>query len=256
MKKFIFSFIVLIGLLTPHTSYAYLDDYDGLLKDYVKPVKKDDIHYNGVDYDKWQFDKRHQRVRKILQKTDPDEFKTKAEKLAFWINAYNFFTIDLIIQRAERDSIKDLGGVVETVWERFRWDINGTQYTLDNIEHDIIRKMEEPRIHFALNCAAKSCPDLRNEAYRANKLNTQLNNQVVLTLNNKTKGFARENEQNLIYVSKVMEWYEDDFADGNLLLWLKPWKPLFVNGSTKIKFFPYDWSLNSQEGAEDAKPNS
>lgn len=250
MKK-IFYIVLLLGFFAvPKQAFAYLDDYNGLLKDYVKPVVSNGIKYNGVNYDKWQFDKRHKKVRQALQNTDPSQLRSQRERLAFWINAYNFFTIDLIIQRGERDSIKDLGGVLETPWQRFRWSIGGNEYTLDNIEHDIIRKIGDPRIHFAVNCAAKSCPDLRREAYTTEKIDKQLDEQVRLTFANTTKGFAKVKDKNSIVLTKVMDWYEEDFSNGKLQIWMEQWKPELVDPKTSIGFFSYDWSLNSQPKEE------
>ena len=125
--------------------------------------------------------------------------------MAYWINAYNVLTIDLIVREKETQSIKNLGTLFKNPWKRFSWNVNGKKLTLDGIEHGIIRKLNDPRIHFAINCAAKSCPDLRKEAYRANKLNAQLQHQVNLTLNNSTKGFKITNGNKAVKVSKVMD---------------------------------------------------
>ena len=246
MNKFIFVITILFVSIFSQSAQAYVNDLDGLLKAYVKPVTVDGIRYNGVDYDAWSQDKRHKKVQKTLQETDPATLRTKKQKLAFWINAYNFFTIDLIIQRGERDSIKDLGGTFQSPWQRFKWDVNGKEYTLDDIEHEIIRPLGEPRIHFAINCAAKSCPDLRAEAYRANKLETQLADQVRLTFANPTKGYKKVVDENAVRVTKVMDWFKEDFNNGNLRSWLKPYFPIIINDKTRVRFFDYDWSLNKQ----------
>lgn len=246
MKKLILIVTLFVASILSHPAQAYVDDLDGLLKQHVKTVTVDGIKYNGVDYDAWSQDKRHKKVQKELQNTDPATLGSKSEKLAFWINAYNVFTIDLLIQKGERDSIKDLGGVFESPWERFKWTVSGKEYTLDQIEHKIIRPLGEPRIHFAINCAAKSCPDLRTEAYRANKLNAQLADQTKKTFANPTKGYAAVKGQNAIRVTKVMDWFKKDFNNGDLRSWLKPYFPAIVNDKTKVQFFNYDWSLNKQ----------
>jgi len=227
-------------------SYAYFDKLDGLLKDHVKPVTAKGIKYNGVDYDAWAKDTRHVQVRDEILAKNPATLGSKDEKLAYWINAYNVLTIDLITREGENDSIKNLGGTLTSPWKKHKWTIAGKEYALDDIEHGIIRKLGEARIHFAVNCAAKSCPDLRAEAYRPNKLNAQLDEQTRLTFENTTKGYAQVDGQNAVRVSKVMDWFDDDFNGGDLRSWLQPYFPETINGDTSVKFFSYDWSLNKQ----------
>lgn len=246
MKKLL---LLLALIILPMTAQAnaqgYENDLDGLLKDHVKAVTANGIKYNGVNYDAWVKDPRHAKVRDALLAVDASTLSSKNKKLAYWINTYNVLTIDLITKTGERKSIKNLGSTFNSAWKKHKWTIAGKEYALDNIEHDIIRKMGEPRIHFAVNCAAKSCPDLRTEAYRADKLDAQLDEQARLTLNNKTKGFNQE-DGNVVRVSKVMDWFDEDFDKGNLNNWLTNYKPNTVNADTKIKFFDYDWSLNKQ----------
>jgi len=167
MKK-IFLFIALLTL--SFNSFAYENDLDGLLKTHVKTVTKSGIQYNAVNYTAWGNDPRHAKVRDAILSTNTNGLASKDQKLAYWINAYNVLTIDLISREKETQSIKKLGTLLKSPWKRFSWNVNGKKQTLDAIEHKIIRKLNEPRIHFAINCAAKSCPDLRKEAYRANKL--------------------------------------------------------------------------------------
>lgn len=241
MKK-ILLFLALLTL--SFNAHAYINDLDGLLKSHVKTVTKSGVQYNAVDYGSWGKDPRHAKVRDEILKQNTSALASKDQKLAYWINAYNVLTIDLITREKETNSIKNLGSLFKNPWKRFSWNINGTKRTLDNIEHKIIRKLGDPRIHFAINCAAKSCPDLRKESYRANKLNAQLQHQVNLTLSNSTKGFKANG--NSVKVSKVMDWFAEDFNSGDVKKWLQPYKKDIVNNDTKIGYFPYDWSLNSQ----------
>ena len=245
MKKFILTFLFAFTLMISQSAFAYLDDLDGLLSTHVKPVTAKGIQYNGVNYDAWAKDPRHKTVLNEILATNPKTLVTKNEKLAYWINAYNVLTIDLITREGEQDSIKNLGSTFVNPWKKHKWTITGTEYTLDTIEHKIIRPMGEPRIHFAINCAAKSCPDLRAEAYRADTLETQLDNQTQLTLKNSTKGYKKGSD-NSVTVSKVMDWFKEDFNKGDLNSWLKTYRADDINNDTKIKFYDYDWSLNKQ----------
>lgn len=219
----------------------FLNVYDGLLQEHVRPAEKDGIAYNGVDYEGWTADPRHKEALKFLLAENPDSY-TGDKKKAFWINTYNFFTIDLIVREGERESIKNLGGTFTSSWTRYAWTLAGRDYTLDYIEHKILRPMGDARVHFAINCASVSCPDLRLEAYRTEKLNSQLSEQAKLTFDNPNKGLRIEN--GTLYVSRVFDWFAVDFNDGDVKGWLQPYIP--VDESAPLRYLDYDWSLNKQ----------
>lgn len=240
------NFLLLLALtVLPLTAQAYENDLDGLLNDHVKFVEANGIQYNGVNYDDWGKDPRHATVRDAILAVNPSSLTSDNEWLAYWINTYNVLTIDLITRTGEQESIRNLGTVFKTPWKRYKWTIAGKEVSLDDIEHKIIRKEGDARIHFAVNCAAKSCPDLRMEAYRGSKLDVQLDQQTRITFNNKTKGYILEGG-NVVRVSKVMDWFGEDFNDGDLNSWLTTYKPDAVNSGTEVKFLDYDWSLNKQ----------
>lgn len=240
---------ILLGLLfclcLHGQAYAYYNALDGLLAAHVKPAQKNGVTYNGVDYKAWANDPRHTQVMGAITDTDPSTLKSKEAQLTFWINAYNILTIDLIVTTGEKKSIKNQGSLFLTPWQKHQWMINGKPYSLDDIEHKVLRKMHEPRIHFAINCAAISCPDLRRESYRPSKLNKQLESQTDLTLRNLTKGFSVEPNDS-VRVSKIMGWFAEDFKDGDVGGWLKIYKPKQIKSGTDILFFDYNWALNAQ----------
>jgi|TARA_R110002126_G_scaffold291807_1_gene459746 uncharacterized membrane protein YdjX (TVP38/TMEM64 family) len=217
----------------------FLTGYDGLLKSYITHERTKGIDYNGVDYDGWHSDPTHKAALKILLAQHPEEFENDARK-AFWVNVYNFLTVELILREGERTSIKNLGRLFSSPWKAHTWSLGGKDYTLDYIEHKILRPMGDARVHFAINCASLSCPDLRSEAYREEKLNNQFDEQVMRTLDNQGKGFKVEN--NTIYISKIFDWFSDDFSNGDVKTWLGNYKQ--VNQKYNIEFMDYDWSLN------------
>lgn len=222
---------------------AFLNDLDGILQEHVHKSSKRALNYNGVDYDALAADIRYFKLKKYLSSLDAlPELKTNADRMAFWINIYNFLTLDLITKENERESIRNLGSVFQSPWKKYKWMIAGKAYTLDGIEHEILRPMGDARIHFAINCAAVSCPDLRNEAYRPEKLEAQLEDQIKLGFQNEEKGLKPDG--NTLYLSKVMDWFKKDFNDGDLKAWLKPYLKDRINDKTRIEFLPYDWSLN------------
>lgn len=245
---------LLLNAPQAHTSEQYqefLGLYDKLLIKTVHPVRmhKSGIDYNGVDYDRWVPDVNYYKAKKLLKDTNPESFTSFDEKMAFWINTYNFLTIDLIVRENEHETIKNLGGLFTSPWTAHSWTLgDGKDYTLDYIEHKILRPMGDARIHFAINCAAISCPDLRIESYKADKLNQQLNEQVMITLANETKGLHKEN--GTVYVSKIFDWFAEDFKNGDIKAWLSEYKNIDPNAS--IEFMDYNWSLNtlSPKGSE------
>lgn len=218
----------------------FLTLYEGLLQSYTHLSQKDGISYNGVDYDAWAADSRHEEALRLILLENPATYGAVDEQKAFWINIYNFLTIDLIVREGERQTIKNLGGIFSSPWKRHAWTLAGSEYSLDDIEHKILRPMADPRIHFAINCASVSCPDLRSETYRPENLAGQLDEQVKITLQNSGKGLRIANEA--VYVSKIFDWFSQDFENGNVKAWLSD-RVSFDEGLA-LKYLDYDWSLN------------
>jgi hypothetical protein len=178
------------------------------------------------------------------------------ERLAFWINAYNAFTIDLINRHQERKSIRRIG----RPWSIRFIRIGNRMYTLDDIEHRIIRKeFREPRIHFALVCAAKSCPPLRREAYRGQHLDRQLDEQTLAFLTQMPEKNRVDVATGTVHLSRIFAFrdYEKDFggtreAIGRFVAgYLRragqtAGAALLESGEFKLRYTDYDWSLNGR----------
>ena len=168
--------------------------------------------------------------------------------LAYWINAYNGFTVKLIVDNYPVESIKDLGPalkipLIKDVWHYKFFKIGGQESSLDEIEHSILRKeFEEPRIHFAINCASVSCPPLLNEAFEAETINAQLDKVA--------KGFINDSSRNKIsaeavQVSSIFSWFKGDFTkNGDLIDFLNKYSKTKIKSNAKISFLDYDWNLN------------
>lgn len=223
----------------------FLSSYGALLSAYVQPAAKAGIQYQGVDYNGWAQNKNHHIALNLLLQTNPETMTTSSEKMSFWINAYNLLTIDILVRTNERESIKNLGSVFSSPWKTYKWKIGGKEYALDDIEHKILRPMRDPRIHFAINCASVSCPDLRPEPYSANTLDAQLDDQVNKTLLNEGKGLKISRDGKTVYLTKIADWYKDDFDKGDITGWLRKHTKLIPGGKPNIKYFAYDWSINS-----------
>lgn len=163
------------------------------------------------------------------------------DKLAFWINAYNAFTVKLIIDHYPLKSIRSLGNP----WSRRFIEIGGEHMTLDHIENGIIRKeFEEPRIHFALVCASMSCPKLKNQAYVPEQLEQQLERQAIDFVNDSTKNKL---EDGRLQLSSIFKWYRKDFTGKmDLVDLIRKYAKDEVAADTKITYMDYDWSLNGE----------
>ena len=172
----------------------------------------------------------------------------KEERLAYWINAYNAFTVKLIIDNYPVSSIRDLHPtfhvpLFNTVWHIKFFKIGEEKFNLDRIEHDILRKeFNEPRIHFAIVCASYSCPPLRNEAYVAQRIGEQLEEQAVDFINNpKWNRISAES----LELSSIFKWFKGDFTNGRTLIqFLNQYSKVRIKSNAKVSFMDYDWSLN------------
>ncbi|MEE8348693.1 MAG: DUF547 domain-containing protein [Acidobacteriota bacterium] len=178
-----------------------------------------------------------------------------SERLAFLINAYNAFTVKLIVDNYPVDSIKDLGGWISTPWKKPFFTLLGEERHLDNIEHDMIRvEFDEPRIHFAVNCAAVGCPALRKEAFVARRLDQQLEEATRSFLTDNRRNRYRADGQRL-ELSPIFRWYHNDFEhnQGSLEAFVADRitrdpeaRERIRRKKVKVVYLDYDWSLNDQ----------
>lgn len=208
---------------------------------------------------------------KSLSAVSQDTFEQwdQNTQLAFLINAYNAYTIDLILTRyPDLTSIRDIGGFFSSPWKQEFAVLLGKKRSLDDIEHGLIREKgvyNEPRIHFAVNCASIGCPALREEAYVGDKLDEQLEQQTVRFLSDNSRNYY---DGNTLHISKIFSWYKDDFEmkwrDSSSLngflahygsaLSSNDGKSLdnddikaIKSGNSEIEFLDYNWALNDQE---------
>jgi len=238
---------------------------------------KENVDYGKVDY-KGFINSKEEFIKYLDSLGDVTEPQyqswTIEQRLAFWINAYNAFTIKAIIDHypiqrsftligifyAPKNSILQIPGV----WKKLKFKAVGEEVTLDHLEHGILRKeFNEPRIHVAINCASISCPDLRNEAYVADMIDIQLDDSSKNFVNSRTKGGLVDKDRNTIKVSKIFKWFGEDFfsnynkqefnnksdkQNGSLGFIYKyinnKEKEYVLNGDYKLKYLPYDWGLN------------
>lgn len=177
------------------------------------------------------------------------------EQIAFLINVYNASTLRLVIDRYPLKSIKDIGTLLKGPWDQPAVRLFGESTTLDTVEHEILRKKyTEPRVHFALVCAAKGCPPLRGEPYVAARLEEQFEDQGRRFLASGEKNAISAGERT-VGLSPIFKWFKDDFLkkSPSVLGFVQPYFPAgspqdLASGGYKIKYTPYDWSLNDAKG--------
>ncbi|WP_147679008.1 DUF547 domain-containing protein [Algibacter pacificus] len=163
---------------------------------------------------------------------------SKEKTLAFWINAYNALTVDLILKNYPIKSIKD----IDKPWDKRFWKLGNKWFNLSDIEHEILRKMDEPRIHFAIVCASVSCPKLQNTAFTPSNLETQLTNATKEFLNDPERN---ELSVNSIKISKIFQWFSKDFKqDGDVIDFLNQYSDVNISAKAKKSFKDYNWNLN------------
>jgi len=203
--------------------------WDQLLRNYVSKTGK--VNYKGLKGEKGRLD----TYIKLLSENKPNGEWSRNEQLAYWINVYNANTVKLILENYPLKSITDLG----KPWDKKFILVGKTVYTLNQIENEIIRPVfQEPRIHFAVNCAAKSCPPLLNEAFTSEKLNSQLQKQTQAFINSSSNSISTGK----IELSKIFEWYGEDFGD--LAAFVQKYTQTTIRENAKVSFKEYDWALN------------
>jgi hypothetical protein len=255
---------VLLALLAAQPARAAAFDHgpwDALLQRHVVELRggqATQVDYAGIGRDRTQL-ARYLAATSAVSRAEFDHWPAP-EQLAFLINAYNAWTVELIVRAGPKiDSIRDLGSLLQSPWKKRFVPLLGETRSLDDIEHQLIRgsgRYQEPRIHFAVNCASVGCPALRREAYVAARLDAQLEEATRLFLADRTRNRASGES---LQVSSIFKWYREDFEAGwrgarNLDAFLASYgdalgldaarRQQLARGEIEIEFLDYDWRLN------------
>jgi hypothetical protein len=237
--------ILVLGLVLAMAGAARADTVDyGTYAELLQAHVRDGVvDYAGFKRDEARLDDYLARVGRV----DPERL-AREDRFAYYINAYNAWTIKLILTGYPGvKSIKDLGSLLQSPWKKPIVHIDGRTLTLDDIEHSILRpQFKDPRVHFAVNCASKGCPPLLAEPYRGAVLDEQLN-RVTTAFLNRAGNYRLEGGR--FWVSSIFKWFGEDFgnvlefytryAQGDLKRGLQS-----GGGRIKIDYLDYDWSLN------------
>ncbi|MDA2918314.1 DUF547 domain-containing protein [Desulfobacterota bacterium AH_259_B03_O07] len=246
MRKYLFGLFLIFGLFV---MYGHAVDFDHSHQSYGRVlsryVKNGLVDYNGLKSNPEQLDLYLTSLTTVSEK-DFNQW-SEEQQLAYLINLYNAQTLRLIIDHYPVNSIKD----INEPWDTPLVTLHGNKVTLNELEHEIIRKnYDEPRIHFALVCAAMGCPNLPTEPFVSTNLDRQLDRQGRGLLSDSKKNYV-DLANKTVYLSPIFEWYKEDFLreSDSVLLFLRPYFPNDISKKVsetdyKIEFTDYDWSLN------------
>ncbi|OBX26798.1 uncharacterized protein DUF547 [Gelidibacter algens] len=210
--------------------------WDKLLKKHVNA--EGFVNYKGFKSDQDQLE----AYLVNLSKTEPNKEWSVQELLAYYINLYNAATVELILKNYPTKSIKDIKGA----WTKGFVKIGDKNVSLGTIENGVLRKMNEPRIHFAINCASFSCPKLMNEAYTASEINEQLERATKEFINSDLNEITADNPK----FSKIFDFYTSDFkvnGKKDLIAYINQYSTTKINTNASYTFIEYDWNLNEQK---------
>ena len=256
---------VVLGRAWPASERVSIDainhqQWDGLLNRYVDSS-------GDVDYGRWKATPDDLRLLndylESLSRADPSRESKREARLAFWTNAYNAVTVQGILREYPTPSIQDhvshwLGF---NIWRDLLLQVGAQQYSLGEIEHSILRKMDEPRIHFAIVCGSRGCPVLRKEAYEPKRMESQLQENARQFFADPTK-FSYDRDRKLIQLSPILDWYAKDFGqnDEERLKKIAPYLPedaareLSHGTDVKLTYPSYDWRLNEKASQPEEPP--
>lgn len=258
--------LLIVLLLGSTSAWAQFDHarWDSLLQKHVVVFGEGEA--TAVNYDAFQADRAQlQAYLNELSAVSKENFESWPlnEQLAFLINVYNAWTVELILSEfPDIDSIRDIGFLPGAAWRRDIVALFGEQVSLDDVEHGMIRgwdRYKEPRIHFAVNCAAIGCPALRAEAYTGADLDEQLKENTRLFLADRSRNYL---DGNTLYISRIFDWYKEDFEQGwggvdsvaeflvqfsDALGLSTAQSQALLDGDIRIRHLRYDWGLNKHE---------
>jgi hypothetical protein len=233
--------------------------WDGLLKKYVDQS-------GNVNYTAWK--RSAQDAQQLdnylarLSHADPRRRASREATLAFWINAYNAVTIKGILREYPTTSIRNHTARVfgYNIWKDLQLVVGGQSFYLEQMEHEILRKMNEPRIHFAIVCASKSCPKLRNEAYVGPNLAAQLADNA-RDFFASSGNFRYDPNGRRFYLSSILSWFAEDFGSDQAaqLRAIAPYLPTSATqqaastNAVRVSYLDYDWNLNDQATVRSAR---
>ncbi len=235
MKKVLY----LLSFLFLSNTFAQTAVFDSLLKKHVDT--DGNVNYAAFKKD----ENKLQSYLDYLAKTSPADTWSKNREKAFWINAYNAYTIKLILDHYPLKSILKIKKKGKDAWNITFAKVGGNIYTLNEIEHEILRKkFNDPKIHVGVNCASASCPQLGNFAFTEANYHAKTTELMKKFINDPSRNKIAEN---ILFLSKIFEWFKEDFTKkGSLISFLNKYANTKINKGAKISHLEYNWNLNEK----------
>ena len=231
----------LMVLIVASLTFAQVNAQTAILNDLLQ----EHVTAEGfVDYTSFNKEKLESYLS-YLERTSPEVTWSENKQKAFWINAYNAYTIKKILEYDSLISIVDIKENNQTAWKIPFAKVGGKTYTLDYIEHEILRKnLFDPRIHVGVNCASNSCPKLGNIAFTEENVEATLENLMKIFINDSTKNKITKNK---LQISSIFDWFQEDFIkNGTVIEYLNTYSKTTINKKIAIHYLKYDWSLNGK----------
>ena len=233
------NFITLILMITLTATYAQTSTFNSLLQAHVD--EKGFVDYKSLKNDEAKLN----LYIEYLNTTSPSSDWSADKEKAFWINVYNAYTLKIILDNYPLKSITDISNKGKTAWKTPFVNVGGKTYTLDHVEHEILRKkFKDPRIHVGVNCASGSCPKLGNLAFTEDNIDAQLEQLMKDFINDPTRNKLSAKK---VQISEIFNWFKGDFTtEGSVIDYINKYANEPVNKKAKIKYLTYDWSLNGK----------
>lgn len=236
MKNILLILITVFGISRTN---AQTEIFNNLLQKHVS-------NSGNVDYKSFKIDEpKLDTYISYLEKTSPDNSWSENKQKAFWINAYNAYTIKKILENYPLKSIMDIKEKGKTAWKIPFAKVGGKTYTLDHIEHEILRKkLFDPKIHVGVNCASGSCPKLSNIAFTEENVNTELEKLMKEFVNDSSRNKISNKK---IQISSIFDWFKEDFTkNGSVIDYLNKYSTTEIKKNARTSYLKYDWSLNEK----------
>lgn len=231
--------LLLVAILFVSQIQAQTSIFNDVLQNHV--TKNGIVDYKSFKNEEAKLDS----FISYLENTSPDNSWSANKQKAFWINAYNAYTIKLILENYPLKSITDIKQDGKTAWKIPFAKVGGKTYTLDFIEHEILRKnFSDPKIHVGVNCASGSCPKLGNVAFTEENIETELTGLMKDFINDTSRNNLSKNK---VQISEIFNWFKDDFTkNGSIIDFLNSYSETEISKKAKISYLKYDWTLNGK----------
>ena len=240
-KTFIMKKIITLLLIVLFTNAnAQTSIFNSLLAKYVD--SKGYVNYSGLKSEEAKLDK----YISYLKATSPSSSWSKNKQKAFWMNAYNAYTLKIILNNYPLKSITKIKEKGKGAWDIPFAEVGGKTYTLNHIEHKILRtKLFDPRIHVGVNCASGSCPKLHNKAYTESNVNAELEKLMTYFINDPIRNKTTNSKK--LALSEIFNWYKVDFTKkGSLVDYINKYAKTKIDSNAKISYLTYNWNLNGK----------